>query len=292
AAPARSSPEAIRSRVPASQPVAPPSPLALQIEAMIASGSLTGPPGSSTAWDLFERLSREPNSSEIVARLRPKLGAALISSGRAIVAGDVRSDNISEKIEDFRRAGQLFSRARSLMPDNAEAQALEKLSASAALIALQFYDEAERSLSQIEGARLAAVENALGIVYRGKFDDYRAERAFKRAIDLDPGWASPHYNLALLYKSQKREEALEHLSRAAALDASNPHLHLALGDEHFERQQWQQAIEAYRRAVSLKPDDDVPHTKLGHALYSSGLHEEANREYQKAAELRKRDGRR
>jgi Flp pilus assembly protein TadD len=200
----------------------------------------------------------------------------------------VRSDNISKKVEEFKRAGQLIARARSLMPENDEAQALEKLCASAALIALQFFDEAERSLSQIQGSRLAAVENALGILYRGKFDDYRAERAFKRSIELDPKWAAPHYNLALLYKSQKREPVLELLSRASELDPANTALQTTLGDEHFERQQWQQAVDAYRKAVSISPDDEGLHTKLGHALYSQGMRDEANIEYQKAADLRKR----
>jgi hypothetical protein len=285
--PARGSTESIRTTIPSSQPGAAPSPLALQVEAAIASGSLIGP-GEANAWDLFQRLTRDQPSSEIVRDLKPRLGAALLSSGRAIVLGDVRSDNISDKVEDFKRAGQLIARARSLMPDNNEAQALEKLCASAALIALQFFDEAERSLSQIQGARLAAVENALGIIYRGKFDDYRAERAFKRSIDLDPKWAAPHYNLALLYKSQKREPIIDLLSRACELDPSNPTLHTTLGDEHFERQQWQQAVDAYQKAVSLRPDDDAMHTKLGHALYSGGRRDEANIEYQKAADLRKR----
>jgi Flp pilus assembly protein TadD len=200
----------------------------------------------------------------------------------------VRSDNIQDKVEEFRHAGQLLARARSLAPENTELQPLEKLCASVALIALQFYDEAERSLSQLQGTRQAAVENALGIVFRGKLDDYRAERAFKRSIDLDPKWAAPHYNLALLYKSQKGENVLDHLSRAAELDPSNPALQAALGDEHFERQQWQQAVEAYRKAVTLRPGDDTLHTKLGHALYSNGARDEANTEYQKAAEIRKR----
>jgi tetratricopeptide (TPR) repeat protein len=287
AAPARNTSEAIRSKVPDSQPGAPPSPLALQLEAAIESGSLIEPEGSS-AWDIFQQLSHQPDSSSIVAQVKPMLGSALLDSGLAIVRGDVRSDNISQMVDEFKRAGQLFSRARSLMPGNDEAVALEKLSAAAALIALQFFDEAEMSLSQIRGVKLAAVENALGIVFRGKLDDFRAERAFKRSIDLDPKWASPHYNLALLYKSAKRENVIEHLSRAAELDPSNPRIQTALGDEHFESGQWQPAIDAYRKAISLKRGDDALHTKLGHALYSQGLRDEANSEYQKAAELRKR----
>ena len=30
-----------------------------------------------------------------------------------------------------------------------------------------------------------------------------AEKNFKKAVDLDPDYASPHYNLALLYESRK-----------------------------------------------------------------------------------------
>jgi tetratricopeptide (TPR) repeat protein len=214
------------------------------------------------------------------------LSAALGSEGRAIVSGDVRGDNISDRVDDFKRAGQLLARARSLSPENAEVISLEKLSAAEALISLQFYDEAERALTQLQSAKLAAVENALGLVYQGKLDAWRAERAFKRASEIDSKWAAPHYNLALLYRSQQNPSALAELETAATLDPNNVSLVAALGEEYFTRQQFKEAGEAYRRAVSLKPSDDTLHTKLGHSLYSQGLHDEANREYQRAKELR------
>ncbi|HKS41000.1 MAG TPA: tetratricopeptide repeat protein, partial [Blastocatellia bacterium] len=187
---------------------------------------------------------------------------------------------------DFRRAGQMLARARSLKPDSADIASLEKLSAAQALIALQFYDEAERALTPLQNSNLAAVHNALGLVYQGKLDSWRAERAFKRASELDGKWATPHYNLALFYRSQQNEAALSELESAAALDATNPGIFVAIGDECFSKQQWQRAAEAFRKAIALKPADDVLHTKLGHALYSQGLQTEANREYQKAKELR------
>jgi Flp pilus assembly protein TadD len=151
---------------------------------------------------------------------------------------------------------------------------------------LQFYDEAERALAQVQNAKLACIENAMGLLYQGKLDAYRAERAFKRAIELDAKWATPHYNLALIYRSQQGEASLSELEQAAALDPSNLVFIVALGDEYFTRQQWQRAAEAFRKAVALKPDDDSLHTRLGHALYSQGMQQEANREYQKARELR------
>jgi len=230
----------------------------------------------------------EPGTAADATRLKPVLAEALTAQGRAIVSGDVRGDNISEKVDDFKRAGQMLARSRALAPDNGDAGALEKLSAAEALISLQFYDEAERALAPLQNAKLAAVENALGLVYQGKLDTWRAERAFKRASELDSKWAAPHYNLALLYRSQQNQAALAEFEAAASSDQSNVNLLAALGDEFFTRQQWKPAAEAFRKAVALKPSDDNLHTKLGHALYSQGLQDEANREYQKAQELRRK----
>lgn len=278
-------PTTLASSVPARRVEAAPTPLVLQLEAAISSKRLIEPRNSS-AWDFYQRLVSEPGASSDAARLKPILAGALGAEGRAIVGGDVRGDNISDKVDDFKRAGQLLARARSLAPESGDIVSLEKLSAAEALISLQFYDEAERALTQLQGAKLAAVENAMGLVYQGKLDAWRAERAFKRAIEIDSKWAAPHYNLALLYRSQQNQASLAELEAAAALDPSNVNLMGALGEEYFTRQQFKQATEAFRRAVSLKPSDDNLHTRLGHALYSQGLQDEANREYQKAKELR------
>ncbi|HXI94281.1 MAG TPA: caspase family protein [Blastocatellia bacterium] len=284
---AANQPETLSASVPSARPEAAPSPLVLQLEAAIASKSLIEP-GNGSAWDLYQRMLSEPSTAADATRLKPVLAEALTAQGRAIVSGDVRGDNISEKVDDFKRAGQMLARARALAPDNGDAGALEKLSAAEALISLQFYDEAERALAPLQNAKLAAVENALGLVYQGKLDTWRAERAFKRASELDSKWAAPHYNLALLYRSQQNQAALAEFEAAASSDQSNVNLLAALGDEFFTRQQWKPAAEAFRKAVALKPSDDNLHTKLGHALYSQGLQDEANREYQKAQELRRK----
>ncbi|HXG92980.1 MAG TPA: caspase family protein [Blastocatellia bacterium] len=259
--------------------------LVMQLEAAIYAKSLLEPKNAS-AWDLYLRAAADPAAAADVARLKPMLVDALISYGRAIVSGDVRADNIGDRVDDFKRAGQAFARARSLQPSDAATTALEKLSAAQALIALQFYDEAERALGQLQNVKLAAIENSLGLVYQGKLDQFQAERAFKRAIELNRNWAAPHYNLALLYRSQRNPSALDEFERAAQLDPANAAIAAALGDECFTRQQWQRAAEAFRKAIALNPTDDTLHTKLGHALFSQGLQEEANREYQKARELR------
>ena len=275
---------ALNTNVPASAGPAP-SPLILQMEAAIVSGNLVEPQAGN-AWELFQRLQSDQTAAADLARLRPQLASALAKSGRAIIEGDVRSDNIADKVNDFKRAGQMITRARSIQPAEAELAALEKVSAAQALIALQFYDEAERALTQIQGARTASMENALGLVYQGKLDTFRAERAFKRASELQPDWSVPYYNLGLLYRQQRADGAVESFERAATLDGRNVSAFTALGDEYFTREMWEKAVEAYRKAVALKPMDESLRTKLGHALYSHGQRDEANKEYQKAKELR------
>ncbi len=281
---------------PSSVPVAPtvaaptaaaPSPLTLQMEAAIGEGALLEPRGAS-AWDIYQRLASESGAAADVARLKIKLADALERAGREIVSGDVRADNIADKVDEFKRAGQLLQRARSLRPENAAIVILEKVSAAQALVALQFYDEAERALASLQDGKIAGVENALGLVYHGKLDNYRAERAFKRAIDIDPSWAAPHYNLALVYRSQKNDAALDEFAAAARLAPQSVEMATALGDEYFNREQWQKAADAFRKAIEIKPTDDSLHTKLGHALYSLGLKDEANLEYKKANELRRK----
>jgi tetratricopeptide (TPR) repeat protein len=264
----------------------PPSPLILQLEAAIAAGNLVEPKNAS-AWDMYQKLAADPSTASDAARLKPTLADALREAARGIVAGDVCSDTISDRVDEFRKAGQMLARARALKPE-ADTVPYEKLSAAEALIALQFYDEAERALTPLQTAQNAAVENAMGLVHQGRLDNYAAERAFKRAAALDSNWATPHYNLALLLRSQQTETALQEFERAASLDAKNATIIAALGDEYFARKNWAQAADQYRRAIKLRPDDDGLHTKLGHALFSQGNQEEANREYQKAAEIRNR----
>src|SRR6266404_711925 len=101
---AANQPETLSASVPAARPEAAPSPLVLQLEAAIASKTLIEPRNGS-AWDLYQRMLSEPGTAADATRLKPVLAEALTTQGRAIVSGDVRGDNISDKVDDFKRAG-------------------------------------------------------------------------------------------------------------------------------------------------------------------------------------------
>jgi tetratricopeptide (TPR) repeat protein len=256
----------------------------LQLELALDQGSIVSPTGSS-AWDLYQKLAAVDPPVRELPQLKSRLIEALLVRSNTIVAGDVRSDNISSNVDDFRLAGQMLTRLHVFQPDNPDIGRLQKLSAAEALIALQFYDEAAKALEGLRTPPVGSVENALGLATLGQLSDYEAERHFKRAIELEPKWAAPHYNLALMYRNQKKDTCLTELEQAARLEASNPAILGALGDEYFERKQWNEAATAYRQTLRIKPNDDALHTKLGHSLYSQGLRSEADKEYQRAKEL-------
>lgn len=70
-------------------------------------------------------------------------------------------------------------------------------------------------------ARCAPVWNELGVQHRrqGRFNE--AEQAYRKAIEAEPAYALPYYNLAVLYElySQRPELALDYYQRYLDLGA-------------------------------------------------------------------------
>ena len=273
--------------VPDAKPGKAPSPLPSELEAAIAAGRLIEPKGAN-AWDLYQRIESDSSSSEIV-RLRDLLASALFQASKAIVEGEALQGSLEAKADDFKRAGDMLVRFHTLQPLDKGTAVLEKLSAIENLIALEFYSDAERRLSDIPAPVTAPVENAHGLIYLGQFSDWQAERTFKRAVALDPTLAAPHYNLGMLYKKQGNDSALAEFEQAAQLAPANAQIQATVGDEYFARSRWAEAQVAYQQAIAADPGNDALHTKLGHSLYSQGLREEADREYKKAKELGERN---
>ncbi|MGH9828533.1 MAG: tetratricopeptide repeat protein, partial [Blastocatellia bacterium] len=261
-----------------------PSPLIHEMEAALASGRLVEPAGYS-AWDIYQKLNRvEPYPAQM-ADLRSGLVEALLKQSTQILSADATLDMVSVHMDDFKLAGRMLGALREIDSSQPNLPLLQKLAAVDALIALQFYDEAEQSLGPLKDSPSASVQNSFGLMYKGQYDDWRAERSFKRATELDPKWATPHYNLGLIYEAQNKPEALTEFEQAGTLDPSNARFQEALGDEYFHGQQWAKAADSYRKAIASNPGFDALHTKLGHALYSEGLRDEADKEYKRALEL-------
>jgi adenylate cyclase len=118
------------------------------------------------------------------------------------------------------------------------------------------------------------------------FEWAAAERAFRRAISLDPSYTFARIALAICLQDQGRfAEAVEHLEFARTADPLAPHVSAVLGRVHVNSRQPDRAIPALREAMELGPELDLVHQQLGHAYLQKGMSREAIASLRRAAEL-------
>lgn len=118
----------------------------------------------------------------------------------------------------------------------------------------------------------------------------RAERAFRRAIELNPGYADAHGGLALLLLNLNRiAEARSHLERTVELDPLSRRWRANLAFVYaFERKDEESEAQA-RRLLELEPDFSYGHYILAFTLSSQDEHEAAIQAMQRAVELEPED---
>jgi tetratricopeptide (TPR) repeat protein len=79
---------------------------------------------------------------------------------------------------------------------------------------------------------------------------------YKKAIDLDPSYHEPLYNIGLaLGYANRHDEAKVAFSTAIAANQSDPQPHLALGTLHLGLEEISAAIPELERFLQLAPDD-------------------------------------
>ncbi len=128
----------------------------------------------------------------------------------------------------------------------------------------------------------------------------RALDFLRRAIDLDPTFASAHAGLAfalyyyiILGFSGDRDgdlaRAFDAGKTAVMLDDSDPFAHVALGRVHTVRGEHDMAIAACDRAIALNPNYASAHFGRAHSLWHTGRAEEAIASHDEAMRLSPRD---
>jgi TolB-like protein/DNA-binding winged helix-turn-helix (wHTH) protein/Tfp pilus assembly protein PilF len=118
------------------------------------------------------------------------------------------------------------------------------------------------------------------------WDFAAAELEFKRAIDLNPGYATAHHWYAhyFLAKSQP-EKALAEVRRALALDPLSLSINVGLGWCLYHAHRYDEAIQQYRSTLDLNPTFSLAHSTLGMTYVQKRLYPEALAEFNKAANL-------
>lgn len=115
-----------------------------------------------------------------------------------------------------------------------------------------------------------------------------AEREYKRAIELNPNYATARQWYGELLRGRGRfDEALVELKRAQALDPLSPIMNSSLGISYYYAREYDLVIEQNRKALELDPDFTPAHFGLGLALEQKEMYSDAIAEFLAAKQLSK-----
>ena len=134
---------------------------------------------------------------------------------------------------------------------------------------------------------LGAAHTSLGYT-RFRFDWAwdEAEREFRRAIALDPGYATAHHWYGEFLAALGRfEEGLAELHRAVELDPLSLIINADLGWFLDNAGLSDRALQQLRRTIDLEPNFAPAHLYLGQVYERKGLYAQATAAYQRSADL-------
>jgi TolB-like protein/Tfp pilus assembly protein PilF len=113
-----------------------------------------------------------------------------------------------------------------------------------------------------------------------------AEKEFKRAIELNPGYPTAHSLYATYLTAMGRfEESIAELHRALELDPFSLSIRHFLGRTLFWAHRTDEAMAEERKVLEMDPNFYVAHHALGQILREKGQNEEAMAEFRSALEL-------
>ncbi|RXT23967.1 TonB-dependent receptor [Rhizobium leguminosarum] len=177
---------------------------------------------------------------------------------------------LAELTDDREQMKEAIERSLSLDPDHPMA-----LSARAGYKASYESDingalaDLNRAIALAPGA--SGTLNSLGLLQSSRDANGEAEKAFKKAIELDPQDPLLHANLSILYLDQARmKEAKREIDTAIALDPSFDHALLARGRYYLQSGERDKALQDLLAASTANPAHSQSQFMLAAAHYEKG----------------------
>jgi TolB-like protein/DNA-binding winged helix-turn-helix (wHTH) protein/tetratricopeptide (TPR) repeat protein len=113
-----------------------------------------------------------------------------------------------------------------------------------------------------------------------------AEREFKRAIELNPGYATAHqWYGSYLSQMGRHDEAIAEMRQAERLDPLSLIIGADVADALFTARLYDRSIEQSQKIIEMDDNFGVAHFELGQAYMQKELYDEAIAELQRASEL-------
>jgi TolB-like protein/DNA-binding winged helix-turn-helix (wHTH) protein/Tfp pilus assembly protein PilF len=133
---------------------------------------------------------------------------------------------------------------------------------------------------------LSDVHTSLASLAMFDWDWESAEKEFRRAIELNPGYATAHHwyawHLSLLGRTS---EAIAEMRKAENLDPLSLIISADMADLFFVARRYDESIQQSRKTLEMDPNFAMAHFELSQAYLQKRMYSEAIAELQRATEL-------
>lgn len=141
---------------------------------------------------------------------------------------------------------------------------------------------------QLDDTSAEAHTSLAGFAYCWERDWAKGEREFRRAIELNPSYATAHHWYSVMLLRQRRlEEALSEAKKAQQLDPLSPQIHSFCGLVYSVMGRHELAEEFGRRAMEIDPQFVPGHINLAYIYMVARKHADAEREARLLLDLQK-----
>ena len=246
---------------------------------------------------------QEEIAGEIAEKLRPKLSGAEKKKLRRKTTENSEAYQLylkgryywNKRNEDSLRRGVQYFR-EAIEADPSFAGAYAGLADSFVTMTTNIPMTPLESMPKAKAAALKAVEldeglaeawSALGAVrWWWDWDWEGAEEAYRRAIELNPNYATAHDGYSMLLSARGRfDEAIEQNAKAADLDPLSLIIAVHAGWPFFFARDFESAIKRFRKALELDEKFIPAHGWLGLALGQQRRYSEASEAFARALEV-------
>jgi tetratricopeptide (TPR) repeat protein len=224
-----------------------------KLDAAITRGDLFEPEEES-AYDLYQQLKRNGADAKTLARFEDRLIPQITTQPLKLISDFANPTNAEPSLTDWQTALKPMQWAVEMRPNDKGLNARAKY---------------------LEG-RIAFISN--------KKD--QALELWKKASDLDGGWAMPSNGVGVIYNEKKSfEMARKYLFEAVRREATWAVPYNSIGTSYFFEKRYDDAETYYTKASERAPTWARPHVWLGDIAMRRSDFMKAADEYQKALDL-------
>ncbi|HER40303.1 MAG TPA: hypothetical protein ENO10_03695 [Salinimicrobium catena] len=114
-----------------------------------------------------------------------------------------------------------------------------------------------------------------------------AEEAFRKAVSLNPGYATAYHWYGYLYMTMgKMDKSLSMVNKALELDPLSPVINRVIGDVYYSSHKYDEAISPLQKTLELEPCMPFAHLNLSLCYLQKSMYDEAFEEITREKQCR------